>query len=193
MQAKEDLRVRKTKAALNAAFGGIIEKKAFEDISINELCTIAGVRRATFYKHYSDKYDFVKEYVGYLRLNYEVTTPLCSSIEKTVDYYVNYAKRIVNYLDTHEKIVNNLLKSNLLHIIIGLITEKNFQDTTENLNQSVRRGLELPASVETVSAMLTGGIATVLFQWLISGKKRDVKLITDEISILIRRVLTDTK
>ena len=56
---KEDLRVRKTKKALFDAFMSLLAKKPYEDITINELCDAADVRRATFYKHYSDKVSFV--------------------------------------------------------------------------------------------------------------------------------------
>jgi AcrR family transcriptional regulator len=67
MAVKEDLRVKKTKKALYDAFMTLLSEKQFEDITVNELCDAAGVRRATFYKHYSDKFDFLTAYVRLLR------------------------------------------------------------------------------------------------------------------------------
>ena len=46
---KEDLRVKKTKRALTLAFIELLKVKHFEDITINELCEKAEIRRATFY------------------------------------------------------------------------------------------------------------------------------------------------
>ncbi len=189
MTDKEDLRVRKTKAALNAAFADLISKKAFEDISVNELCVTAGIRRATFYKHYKDKCDFFSEYVGSLRIRYDSRPGTVSHIEAAVDYYVNYAKRVVEYLSENESTVENALTSSQLHLMIGVITDKNYHDTYEKLNASVRTGMALPASAEVVSAMLIGGVATTVLQWLAAGKNKDASLLTEEIAVLVRNIL----
>ena len=50
---KEDLRVKKTKRVLTEAFFKLLNEKPFEEITVNELCDRADVRRATFYKHYT--------------------------------------------------------------------------------------------------------------------------------------------
>ena len=55
MARKEDLRVRKTKKAIAEAFMALLEEKNYDEITVNELCDRAGVRRTTFYKHYKDK------------------------------------------------------------------------------------------------------------------------------------------
>lgn len=190
MAVKEDLRVKKTKQALNNAFAELIKEKPFEDISINELCNKAGVRRATFYKHFKDKYDFVTEYIGFLRITYDSRPTTVSHLDDAINYYVNYAKRVVEYIDNNEILVKSLLASNILHIIVGLIAEKNFRDTCKKLEADVNAGLTLPASVDAVSAMLIGGVSTVVLQWLLAGKKNSVDAVTSEIAILVRNVLT---
>ena len=53
-----DLRTQKIYDALIIAFQQLLEEKSFEEITVNELCERARTRRATFYKHFSDKYDF---------------------------------------------------------------------------------------------------------------------------------------
>ena len=58
MEQKMDLRIRKTYKALKDTFLELLSEKKFEDITVNELCERAMVRRATFYKHFADKYDF---------------------------------------------------------------------------------------------------------------------------------------
>ena len=37
-----------------------MSEKPFEEITINDLCNSAMIRRTTFYKHFSDKYDFFR-------------------------------------------------------------------------------------------------------------------------------------
>ena len=58
MEQKMDLRIRKTYLALHSAFTQLLEERKFEDITVNELCDRAMIRRTTFYKHFADKFDY---------------------------------------------------------------------------------------------------------------------------------------
>lgn len=53
-----DLRTQKVYNSLMDALRQLLEEKSFDAITVNELCERAQTRRATFYKHFSDKYDF---------------------------------------------------------------------------------------------------------------------------------------
>ncbi|MCD8089874.1 MAG: TetR/AcrR family transcriptional regulator [Clostridiales bacterium] len=64
MSEKPDLRVRKTYIALNNSFEELLEKKDFCDITVNEICDNAMVSRGTFYKHFTNKYDFLSFFLG---------------------------------------------------------------------------------------------------------------------------------
>ena len=52
MEEKTDLRIRKTYKALCDAFVTILEKKRFDDLTVNELCDEAMIRRAAFHKQF---------------------------------------------------------------------------------------------------------------------------------------------
>lgn len=60
MEKKKDLRVQKTYRALMAAFEALMAEETFDDITVNELCARALIRRPTFYSHFEDKYDFLR-------------------------------------------------------------------------------------------------------------------------------------
>lgn len=44
----------------------LLEKKEFEFITIKEICNTAGVNRSTFYLHYENTSDLLKETAGYI-------------------------------------------------------------------------------------------------------------------------------
>lgn len=46
-----------TKKHILDTFNKLLEKKAFEKITVEELCAAAGVSKPTFYRYYRDKYD----------------------------------------------------------------------------------------------------------------------------------------
>lgn len=56
-----DLRIKKTKAAVRAAFLELRKKKPVEKISVTELARLAGINKATFYLHYPDIYSLADE------------------------------------------------------------------------------------------------------------------------------------
>ena len=50
MKENIDIRVQKTYNMLVTAFLKMLEEKKYEEITINDLCKEAGIRRATFYQ-----------------------------------------------------------------------------------------------------------------------------------------------
>ena len=75
------------------------------------------------------------------------------------------------------------------NLLINIILEQHTQDTTEILSKSVAMGMTLPAKVETVSQMLTGGIANIVTSWLLSGKKENEEDILSDTTKLIDCIL----
>ena len=54
-----DLRTQKTFRSLKQAFLDLLEQHRFEDITVGQLCQRAEIRRATFYNHFADKFEFL--------------------------------------------------------------------------------------------------------------------------------------
>lgn len=59
--AKDDRRVRRTKALLQGALTTLLRQKDVKDITVSELTALADVNRGTFYCHYHDIYDMVEQ------------------------------------------------------------------------------------------------------------------------------------
>lgn len=54
-----DLRIRRTHRFLQEAMIELINEKGFEAITVGDIAERAMINRATFYRHYQDKYDLV--------------------------------------------------------------------------------------------------------------------------------------
>jgi AcrR family transcriptional regulator len=57
----DDLRVRRTRKLLWEALMAEMSARAFEEISVTDICERAMVHRTTFYKHYEDKYALLEQ------------------------------------------------------------------------------------------------------------------------------------
>ena len=70
MAKDKDLRFIRTNQMLCSSFTELLDRKKFEDITVNEICEKALIRRATFYTHFLDKYDFFAYFVRQNRDNF---------------------------------------------------------------------------------------------------------------------------
>jgi AcrR family transcriptional regulator len=188
MSSKVDARIIKTKAKLLEALTLLLRERLFEDITVNDLCTRADVRRATFYKHFDDKYAFLKYYVGSLRNKFDKKIPQQKMPNETLEYYTEYLRGIVGFLDDNEVTVKNLMDSNVLPELMEVIEEKNYEDTCVRLRKSVACGMKLPASVEITASMMTGAVSRTILSWLKSGKQMPKEELISEISNVIKNI-----
>jgi AcrR family transcriptional regulator len=65
-QNLEDLRVRRTRKLLQKAMLEASSEKGFAHVTVSDITERAMVNRATFYRHYEDKYDLLTHYMGEL-------------------------------------------------------------------------------------------------------------------------------
>lgn len=56
---KNDIRVMRTYSQLISGFFELLNSKSFDELSVSEICEVSGVHRATFYKHFNDKLEFL--------------------------------------------------------------------------------------------------------------------------------------
>jgi AcrR family transcriptional regulator len=66
----EDLRVRRTRKLLQQALIALTIERGFADVTVQDIAERAMVNRATFYRHYLDKYDLLDQYMNQV---YELT------------------------------------------------------------------------------------------------------------------------
>lgn len=56
-----DARIRYTKKVIRDTFLSLLREKNVKQITVTELCRLAEINRATFYKHYLDVYDLMEQ------------------------------------------------------------------------------------------------------------------------------------
>ena len=65
-----DLRIRRTHKFLQEAMIELITEKGFEAITVGDIAERAMINRATFYRHYQDKYDLVAKIFEDISINW---------------------------------------------------------------------------------------------------------------------------
>lgn len=188
---QNDARVIKTKAKLTEEFSRLLCERKFEDITVNELCSRSGVRRATFYKHFSDKYAFLEYFVGYLREGFDRRFPsMQKNNSSPTDYYAEYAVAIIDFIVENDAMVKNALDSDMLPSLVRVIMDRNREDTLKRLKNTSDGGVKLPASPEITACMMTSAVTGTIVWWLKGGKSLPKEKLCEEISAVISAIVS---
>ncbi len=129
----------KTKVAIKKAFESLLnEKKDFEKIKVNELCTFANINRGTFYLHYDNIYDVAEEYenelVNALSINDIIHFNDINGIFNFLDNTLKYIKDneetykillTANFPQIFLTRVNKLFKKNAFELSKKIMNDKN--------------------------------------------------------------------
>lgn len=161
-----------TAIKMDEALLSLLEKKDFEYITIKEICEVAGVNRSTFYLHYENTCDLLRETTQYI-------------LDKHFSYYDVSAKDVVRSLDNLNRtdliFISNkylvpyltFIKENrrIFHLAIKQFHVMNMDDVYGDLFKYifepilVQFGVPLQERPYVIKFYLTGVFAIVM-EWL---------------------------
>ncbi|MDO4174357.1 MAG: TetR/AcrR family transcriptional regulator [Eubacteriales bacterium] len=163
MTGKTDLRIQKTHKALCETFLQLLSEKRFENITVNELCDRAMIRRATFYNHFSDKYDFFAFYVRQTREQFLIGSDQAELSLEPYAYNVFLFRQTVAFLTEHTLLVNSCMKSSLFPTLLQILSDEIYHSIMENLRQHAAVPKE---SLPFQASFYAGGIIQILYYWV---------------------------
>lgn len=154
MEKKKDLRVQKTYRALMAAFEALMAEETFDDITVNELCARALIRRPTFYSHFEDKYDFLRFYLN------EIQWQIESEADAATDSPVEHFQR------SWRALIRMGLRSKSLPIIFEIISEHIFASSSRRVRAYCGAVTDSPELADTLATFTVGGLIQNLKRYL---------------------------
>lgn len=138
MEKKKDLRVQKTYSALMAAFEALMAEETFDDITVNELCARALIRRPTFYSHFEDKYDFLRFYLN--EIQWQIESEADAATDSPVEHFQRSWRALIAFIDEHPALIRMGLRSKSLPIIFEIISEHVFASSSRRRDGQPRAG-----------------------------------------------------
>lgn len=163
MTNTEDLRVVKTHKALYDAFTELLQTKSFEDITVTQLCDKALVRRATFYKHFMDKYDFFNFYIT--RTHKAMSQKCLQEIDNLTpySYLMAMANNLLDFISENRRLGSHLFDDSLIPISLDIIGKQ----MSDKIHEILRPNNNVsPAAIEIFTAFYTGGWRNIIRWWL---------------------------
>lgn len=181
MEEKMDLRIRKTYLALHNAFDSLMEENRFEEITINELCDRAMIRRTTFYKHFADKYEYYAFYIKEVVATFQNRLAPDVSEGEVDAYLLHMSRELVRFMKQHDRLVQNINKSSTFPILLSILLEQISLDVAQVLRRGNSGDLD-KTKIEGIAAFYAGGVVNILFQSLKQGVSIDENYFVDIIT-----------
>lgn len=176
LSMKEDLRVIKTRSAIENAFISLVEEKGFENVKMIDIALRANVNRNTIYLHYSSKEMIIESLIEKIfveELNdFNVSDYLTSRINRKQIYSL------------FEKLFNVIYKNIEFYRVI-LLDQNLYGYLTIKLNKIkafIYDSLKPTLKNELVVEYLVSGVFGILRNWVVYDKgsvQENIVLITD--------------
>lgn len=167
MEKKTDLRIERTYLFLHNAFTQLLEKKRFEEFTVNELCDHAMIRRTTFYKHFADKYEYFGFYLKEVCTGFQPQVP--AEVGSVNDYFLQMCRELLRFIGKREKLIRNVCNSTLFPVLLDSLSELIMKYMMAML-QKMEQPIPMTRSqMEGIAAFYSGGLLNTLRLFLKRG------------------------
>ncbi len=184
MNQKTDLRVFKTHNALVSAFMQLLTEKRFEEITVNELCDLAMVRRATFYKHFADKYEFFAFVIRTKQEEFDASSRAHLDQTQPQSLYLGIVKNTLDFVNSNKKLVQTVLESKMLPTLLDILSRQIAMDVTRKLKEDAEHGARLKASPQVMAQFFTGALLYTVKWWIAQKRLSQADLVKELTSLL---------
>lgn len=184
-ERKEDLRIRRTHKLLCDAMFSLLETRSFDDISVVDICDRAMVHRATFYKHFKDKYDFM-EYVTKEKIReFYIASTQQEKFSDPIDIYHALIKNVIHFIEDNKQMLKISVQSST-NSFFDSIHKIIFEELLDFLNASREKGVKFDVPTDIVAQFLTGGFIALVRWWIAD----DISYTKEEMASYIEMMLT---
>ena len=164
-----DLRTQKIYDALIEACEELLKHKSFEEITVSELCEKARTRRATFYSHFSDKYEFLSFMVGHIRDQMYQEVEEVSETGSPIQYCHALIDVGLDFVEQNHSILESLQNSAVGAGILTTVSDRLNKSRIEQTPEACK----LPAAFrDEVTAEFFVGAFNQCSRWWISHRNQ---------------------
>ncbi|MDO5422172.1 MAG: TetR/AcrR family transcriptional regulator [Eubacteriales bacterium] len=189
MEEKVDLRVQKTYDALFLAFQELITEKTFDKITVRELCSRARTRPATFYSHFSDKYDFFAFMIRQMKQEYLKQSEQVAMEMGPETYIPCMIRFALDFLEEYEDFICAVEADSMLVPTLDLITKELNEQVKQHLKIIEGRGNELAADPEILAELFAGAVMQVAKWWFTHRKEISKEELTEQLLEILPRMI----
>ncbi len=188
MNKNLDLRVRKTYASLMNTMLELLKEKDFEEITVNELCERALVGRGTFYKHFSDKYDFFSFVLREMLDHYLQEAEEKTKEDDPCSYYVAFFEAFMQFIEKNNEMFGPPSSSSMISVLLFSTSDTISQRLEEHFKADVKAGHPLAISPTSAARFLTGAMVQSARYRVAHPDEANKKKLIKDMRVLIEKL-----
>lgn len=184
---KMDLRIRRTHKLLTDALFALLETNPYEDISVVTICEKAMVHRATFYKHFKDKDEFVA-HVAREKLHELFVESITNSNNSDLkQLYKSVVDTTLSYIENNKQMLRFAAKNSSAELIAQI--HSTIQNSMEKFIELAKsHGEVYNAPTDITASFISGGFITLILWWI----NNDTGYTKEDIKTHLERILLIT-
>jgi len=161
-----DLRIRRTHKLLWEALMALLSIRAFEEITVTDICERAMVHRTTFYKHYEDKYALLEQ--GMHQMYDELVDaeehapPSAFSIDHPPPYFI----RLFEHVAEHQQFYKLMLCGEGIGRFQKLVKNYIVEQASAKMRELAPANQMPPVPVAMHVQFVAGAVLSLLTWWL---------------------------
>lgn len=170
---KVDRRVKYTKAMLRQSLLNLMRERPVSKISVKELCEKADINRGTFYAHYTDQYDLLRQ------IEDELTQEIMSSVQAEVEVgdITEMLTSIFRTIEGNHELCSVLFSEygdkEFIRGMLNIVKAESIKGWHEALPDASESALEL------MYEFCANGSVAIIQYWLASGMRESPEKITE--------------
>lgn len=186
---KSEAKYHNTALKMQGALIELLEKKDFSEISVTEICSVSEVNRCTFYAHYNNTYELLKEaFSERLEQLFQSFRPSLKDIKNlnaedsnfiSPEYLIPYLK-FVKHNKRFFKVYMNNLRSFDVDSTYLLLFDKVFLPIYE------KNGMSDKTAADYMSRFYLQGITSIVLEWVNKDCTEDESFICKVIITCVR-------
>lgn len=115
----ENLNTKRTIRSLLNTLLNLLKTKAFENITVRDLCSESLIARGTFYNYFEDKYDLLNYFWQSLTIEIDPIPSIANNFPNTLiltseEYLETFIEKYVEFFDLNRDDLNKILMHNAL-------------------------------------------------------------------------------
>ncbi len=158
---KTDARVRYTRMVIKDSLLKLLAKQPIKDVTVKEICALAGINRATFYLHYQDPYDLLEQ------IENGLFEDLSTTVAEKQDDVSSLIQEIFKIIENNIDLCRVLFSENGDKMFLRRIMEIAREQEIANLQ--LQNPHATRAQLDYLYEFLTSGSVAVVAQWVRSG------------------------
>jgi AcrR family transcriptional regulator len=184
-RSENDPRVKRTKALLRESLYQLLRTKSFDGISVNDIAESATVNRATFYAHYTDKYELLNamtstRFQALLDQRGVRFDGTCESALRMIFLGVcDYLKQTISGSGRSRHPVDPYLESAILSVVRAMCVDGLKQ-------QPEWRG---PLPLELVATIVSWALFGAAREWAYLARRPKAEAIVDDVVVLLAQLI----